>query len=295
MRAFCLRGIGVRLGNLGGVSDGAGLLGGRYRLEETVGHGAMAVVFRAFDTVLERPVAIKYFQTHLMHEHLLVERFRREALAAAQIVHPNVVAIHDIGAGEAGRPFMVMELVEGPSLAALLKDGPLPDRRAARIGAGVARGLAVAHAHGFVHRDVKPGNVLIAAGNVAKLTDFGLVHSSEDPRPSDLTMYGSMLGSAAYVAPEQARFGSASPASDLYALGCTLYETVAGAPPFRGTTAIDMAVRRLEEAPEPIQLRAPGIEPSLAALIMELLVRDPSRRRDDAHEVGDELAAIAGD
>jgi serine/threonine-protein kinase len=269
------------------------LLAGRYRLDETIGHGGMAVVFRAFDTVLERPVAIKYFQTHLMHEPVLVERFRREALAAAKIVHPNVVAIHDIGTGDDERPFIVMELVPGPSLAELLKAGPLPDRRAARIGAGIARGLAAAHAFGYVHRDVKPANVILTAEDVAKLTDFGLVlDAGEDAPPSDLTMHGAMLGSAAYVAPEQARYGESSPASDLYALGCTLYETVAGVPPFSGVTAIDQAVKRLVEAPEPIAHVAPGIEPALAALIMELLIRDPGRRRDDAGEVSDELAAI---
>ncbi len=269
------------------------LLAGRYRLDESVGHGGMAVVFGAFDTVLERPVAIKYFQTHLMREPVLVERFRREALAAAKIVHPNVVAIHDIGIGDDDRPFIVMELVAGPSLAELLRAGPLPDRRAARIGAGIARGLAAAHAFGFIHRDVKPANVMIAADDLAKLTDFGLVfEAGEDAPPSDLTMHGAMVGSAAYVAPEQARYGEASAASDLYALGCTLYETVAGVPPFSGATAIDQAVKRLVEAPEPVAIRAPGIQPALAALIMELLVRDPQRRRDDAGEVGDELASI---
>jgi serine/threonine-protein kinase len=256
----------------------------------------MAVVFRAFDTVLERPVAIKYFQTHLMREPLLVERFRREALAAAKIAHPNVVAVHDVGTGDDDRPFIVMELVSGPSLAEVLKAGPLPDRRAARIGADIARGLAAAHAIGFVHRDVKPANVILTAADVAKLTDFGLVlDAGEEAPPSELTMHGAMLGSAAYVAPEQARYGESSAASDLYALGCTLYEAVAGSPPFGGVTAIDQAVKRLVEAPEPVAKRAPGIEPALAALIMELLVRDPQRRRDDAGEVGEELAALGAE
>jgi serine/threonine-protein kinase len=272
------------------------LLAGRYRLDESIGHGGMAVVFRAFDTVLERPVAIKYFQTHLMRKPVLVERFRREALAAAKIAHPNVVAVHDVGTGDDDRPFIVMELVAGPSLAELLKAGPLPDRRAARIGADIARGLAAAHAFGFVHRDVKPANVILTADDVAKLTDFGLVlDSGEESPPSDLTTLGEVLGSAAYVAPEQARYGESSAASDLYALGCTLYEAVAGSPPFGGTTAIDQAAQRLVEAPEPVALRAPGIEPALAALIMELLVRDPARRRDDAGEVGDELAALGAE
>jgi len=277
------------------VND-AELLAGRYRLDESIGHGGMAVVFRAFDTVLERPVAIKYFQTHLMREPLLVERFRREALAAAKIAHPNVVAVHDVGTGDDDRPFIVMELVSGPSLAEVLKAGPLPDRRAARIGADIARGLAAAHAIGFVHRDVKPANVILTAADVAKLTDFGLVlDAGEEAPPSELTMHGAMLGSAAYVAPEQARYGESSAASDLYALGCTLYEVVAGSPPFGGVTAIDQAVKRLVEAPEPVAKRAPGIEPALAALIMELLVRDPQRRRDDAGEVGEELAALGAE
>jgi serine/threonine protein kinase len=155
----------------------ADLLAGRYELDHVAGHGGMAVVYEAFDTVLERRVAIKLFQTHLMGEPVLVERFRREALAAAKIVHPNVVAIHDIGEGEGGRPFIVMEYVDGPTLAELLADGPLPEERAAVIAAGVAQALGAAHALGFVHRDVKPANVLVAAGDIAKLTDFGLVRA----------------------------------------------------------------------------------------------------------------------
>jgi serine/threonine protein kinase len=150
------------------------LLAGRYALEHIAGHGGMAVVYEAFDTVLERRVAIKYFQAHLLHEPVLVERFRREALAAAKIVHPNVVTIHDIGTSEDQRPFMVLEYVDGPSVAQLLSAGPLPQERAAGLAAGIAQALGAAHALGFVHRDVKPANVLVAEGDIAKLTDFGL-------------------------------------------------------------------------------------------------------------------------
>ncbi|MFN2461302.1 MAG: serine/threonine-protein kinase, partial [Candidatus Velthaea sp.] len=167
--------------------EAEGLLGGRYRLEHVAGHGGMAVVYEAFDTVLERRVAIKYFQTHLMAEHVLVERFRREALAAAKLDHPNVVAIHDIGEGEGGRPFIVMEYVDGPTVAALLRDGgPLGAERAAALAAGVAHALGAAHGLGFVHRDVKPANVLVAPGDTAKLTDFGLVRADGERAPDGL-------------------------------------------------------------------------------------------------------------
>jgi serine/threonine protein kinase len=135
-----------------------------------------------FDTVLERRVAIKYFQTHLLHEPVLVERFQREAIATAKIVLPNVVAIHDIGTGDGDRPFIVMEYVDGPTVAGLLATGPLPQERAAIIASGIAQALGAAHALGFVHRDVKPANVLVAEGDIAKLTDFGLVRADGDER-----------------------------------------------------------------------------------------------------------------
>ncbi|GAC1592907.1 MAG: hypothetical protein NVS3B28_22250 [Candidatus Velthaea sp.] len=238
----------------------------------------MAVVYQAFDTVLERRVAIKYFQTHLMNTPVLVERFRREALAAAKIDHANVVAIHDIGEGEGGRPFIVMEFVDGPTIGKLLEDGPLSAERTATIGAGIAYGLGAAHALGFVHRDVKPANVLVAAADVAKLTDFGLVRSDAEDAPEGLaarlTAVGNFVGTVRYVAPEHAESGHWSAASDCFALGATLYQMVTGEFPLAGA-------------------RPEGIDPELGGIIEALLVSDPDGREADAVATGDELAAVA--
>ncbi len=256
------------------------MLAGRYRLEHVAGHGGMAVVYEAFDTVLERPVAIKYFQTHLLREPVLVERFRREALAAAKIVHPNVVAIHDIGEGDGDRPFMVLEYVDGPTIAQLLSGGPLSQERAATLAAGIAYGLGAAHAIGLVHRDVKPANVLVAEGDVAKLTDFGLVRAdgerAEDGLAAQLTADGAFVGSVRYVAPEQMQDGLWSAASDCYALGATLYQMLTGDLPKPGG--------RLERA---------EVDADLAAIVDGLLVTDPQRREAEAVVLGDELAQVA--
>jgi serine/threonine protein kinase len=256
------------------------LLAGRYALEHIAGHGGMAVVYEAFDTVLERRVAIKYFQTHLLREPVLVERFRREALAAAKIVHPNVVAIHDIGVGEDERPFIVMEYVDGPTVAALLAAGPLTQERAAGIACGIAQALGAAHALGFVHRDVKPANVLVAEGDLAKLTDFGLVRADGERAPdglaAQLTADGAFVGSLRYVAPEQTQSGLWSAASDCYALGATLFEMLAGAPPQVGA-----------------RIAGSDLDPALTAIVDGLLDVDPLRRDADAVALGDELGQIA--
>jgi serine/threonine-protein kinase len=255
-------------------------LAGRYALEHIAGHGGMAVVYEAFDTVLERRVAIKYFQTHLLHEPVLVERFRREALAAAKIVHRNVVAVHDIGTGDNDRPFIVMEYVDGPTVAALLAAGPLSQERAAGIASGVAHALGAAHALGFVHRDVKPANVLVAEGDIAKLTDFGLVRADGERAPDDraaqLTADGAFVGSLRYVAPEQAHSGLWSAASDCYALGATLFEMLAGVPPQPG-----------------VRIAGSDLDPALTEIVAGLLVENPQRREADAIALGDELGQIA--
>lgn len=266
-----------------GYADNVGstdLLAGRYALEHIAGHGGMAVVYDAFDTVLERRVAIKYFQTHLLHEPVLLARFHREALAAAKIVHPNVVAIHDIGAGEDQRPFIVMEFVDGPTVARLIADGPLAPERAAGLAAGIAQALGAAHALGFVHRDVKPANVLVAPGDLAKLTDFGLVRAAGERAPdglaAQLTADGAYVGSVRYVAPEQAESGLWSPASDCYALGASLFEMLYGRPAQPGGA-----------------VAARTVDAQLAAIVDNLLVADPERRERDAVALADELGQIA--
>jgi eukaryotic-like serine/threonine-protein kinase len=270
-----------------------GLLGGRYRLDRIAGHGGMATVFVALDTVLEREVAIKLLQRRRDEGGILHERFRREALAAAKIVHPNVVTVHDVGENDEGRPYIVMDFVDGPSLQAVIAEqGPLPSERVALIGIGVGRALAAAHAAGIVHRDVKPQNILLDDQGIAHLTDFGLARAF-DRSDVELTAPGALLGSAHYVAPEQARSGEATPRSDLYALGASLYHAAAGETPFAGEGAIDITLRRFEEDPPDLQARVPGIDPQLAALVMALLARDPEERIADAATLVERLSDVA--
>jgi serine/threonine-protein kinase len=268
-----------------------GLLGGRYRLEHVVGHGGMATVFAAHDVVLERTVAIKLLQRRHDEGGIVQERFRREALTEARIVHPNVVTVHDVGEHD-GRPYIVMDYVEGRSLAELVAQGPMPAERVAVIGMGVARALAAAHAAGVVHRDVKPANILIDEHGIPHLTDFGLARAS-DGRDRDVTAPGILLGSAPYIAPEQARNAAALPACDLYALGAVLYHALAGEPPFDGEGAIDITLRRFEEDPPPLTSRVPGVDEQLAALVHTLLAREPAGRPSSADAVIEPLLDIA--
>ena len=269
-----------------------GLLGGRYRLEHVAGHGGMATVFAAYDTVLERTVAIKLMQRGRDDGGVLQERFRREALAEARVVHPNVVAVHDVGEHEDGRPFIVMDYVDGRPLQAVVAEhGGLDAEEVAILGLALARALAVAHGLGIVHRDVKPANILVDGQGLPHLTDFGLARSV-DRAEADLTMPGTLLGTAHYVAPEQARYGQSTPAGDLYSLGAVLYFALSGAPPFEGEGAIDVALRRFEEDPPDLRLR-PGVDPELAALVHEMLAREPAQRPADAASVAERLADIA--
>ncbi len=270
-----------------------GLLGGRYRLDHVAGHGGMATVFLAHDSVLDRKVAIKLLARRRDDEGVLHQRFEREARAEARIVHPNVVSVHDIGEADDGRPYIVMDYVVGDSLQEVIsRDGPLTSERVAIVGVGLARALAAAHVLGILHRDVKPANVIIDGDGVPHLMDFGLARElyGEDP---GVTAPGVLVGTAFYVAPEQARFGTASPASDLYALGGVLYHALTGDPPFTGDGALDVALRRFEEDPPDVRVRLPAADPELAALIHALLARDPVERPWDAGAVGERLGDIA--
>lgn len=268
-----------------------GLLGGRYRLEHVAGHGGMATVFRAYDTRLERLVAIKLLQRRHDATGIVHERFRREALAEARVVHPNVVAVHDVGVHEDGRPYIVMDYVDGRPLQAVVAEGgALSSERAALLALAIARALAVAHGLGIVHRDVKPANILVDAQGLPHLTDFGLARSV-DAREADLTMPGVLVGTANYVAPEQARYGHTGPSADLYSLGAVLHFMLTGAPPFEGESAIDVALRRFEEEPPDLRLQ-PGVDPELADLVRALLAREPAQRPPDAGAVAERLGDI---
>jgi eukaryotic-like serine/threonine-protein kinase len=257
------------------------LFADRYRLERRLGVGGMATVQLAFDTRLERHVAVKLLAEHLAEDSAFVSRFRREALAAARLVHPNIVQVFDFGSeSSSGRQFIVMEFVDGQSCAEILRDrGPLGPRDAVDILAQACRGLDYAHRNGVVHRDVKPGNLLRNTDGVVKLADFGIAKAAEQ---SDITKVGSVLGTAAYLAPEQARGEPAGPASDLYALGVVSYQLMAGRLPYEAASLTDLA--RLQETGPPPRLDDlnPDVPPALAGAVMRALHRDPERRYADA-------------
>ncbi|MEW2401866.1 serine/threonine-protein kinase [Streptomyces sp. NPDC046862] len=256
------------------MSDEGRLIAGRYRLTELIGRGGMGMVWRAEDGVLGRQVALK--QLH-MHPHLssddlatLYERTRREARSAASVTHPNVIVVHDVVEDD-GRPCIVMEYVPGSTLDDLLRGGgTVAPGEAARIGLGMVAALRAAHAAGVLHRDVKPGNVLLGAEDRVVLTDFGIAMTSGT---STLTKTGEMVGSIDYMAPERMRGQQPGPASDLWSLGAALYQAVEGRPPFRRDTAVETAYAVVVDPLEPMR-RAGPLEP----LIEALLSKDPDER-----------------
>nr|WP_229913518.1 serine/threonine-protein kinase [Streptomyces capitiformicae] len=281
------------------VSDEGRLIAGRYRLTEQIGRGGMGTVWRAGDEVLDRQVALKrlHVQPHLSPDDLvrLYERTRREARSAARIAHPNVIVVHDVvddhldagdGYGEAGdgRPCIVMEYVPAPTLADLLGDGrTIPPEDSARIGLGMVAALRAAHAAGVLHRDVKPGNVLLGAEGRVVLTDFGIAMTAD---ASTLTKTGEMVGSIHYMAPERIRGQTPGPASDLWALGATLYQAVEGRPPFRRLTAMEAAYAIAVDPLEPLK-QGGALEP----LIVALLSKDPADR-PTAEQTEEALRAV---
>jgi eukaryotic-like serine/threonine-protein kinase len=270
------------------------LFADRYRLERRLGVGGMATVQLAFDTRLERYVAVKLLAEHLAEDSSFVSRFRREALAAARLVHPNIVQVFDFGLDDAtARNYIVMEFVDGESCAEILRDrGPMRPNEAVNVLAQACRGLDYAHRNGVVHRDVKPGNLLRSRDNAVKLADFGIAKAAEQ---SDITKVGSVLGTAAYLSPEQARGEPAGPASDIYALGVVSYQLLAGRLPYEAASLTDLA--RLQETGPPPRLDEvdPDIPRSLADAIMVALHRDPEQRYADAADMEQALSdGLAG-
>jgi eukaryotic-like serine/threonine-protein kinase len=261
------------------------ILDGRYRLGSLLGVGGMARVYLASDRVLERQVAVKVLSPPYAQDPVFVERFRREARSAASLSHPNIVAVFDSGS-DAGEHYLVMEYVAGQSLAELLADqGRLAPRRAAELGVEVCAALAAAHAQGLVHRDVKPANVLVGAEGRVKVADFGIVKAAATVT---LTGTGTVLGTAAYLSPEQAQGGPVDARSDLYSLGCVLYELVTGAPPFGSgadSSPVAVATRHLHQPPEPPSARNPQVDASLDAVVLTALAKDPARRCQSASEL----------
>ncbi|CAB4871801.1 unannotated protein [freshwater metagenome] len=260
---------------------------GRYSLTHLIARGGMAQVFRATDLALNRPVALKVLYPELSVDQNFVERFRREAQAAANLSHPNIVPVFDWGE-EDGTYFIVMELVEGTSLAGLLRDERImPPARAASITAQVAGALAFAHRSGVVHRDVKPGNILITDEGVVKVTDFGIAQAISTV--DHLTAAGSVMGTATYFSPEQAEGSLVDGRSDVYSLGVVLYELLAGRPPFVGDSPVSVAGMHVRDAaPSPLQFN-PGIPADLESITMMALAKNPSQRYQTADEMRSDL------
>ena len=268
------------------------VLGGRYELTERIASGGMASVWRAHDDVLARTVAVKLLHDHLAADEDFRERFRREAIAAAKLTHPHVVSLYDTGS-DGDRVYLVMEFVDGATLREVMGDlGQLTPGQAASIGERIARALEYAHERGLVHRDIKPANILIGDDGCVKVADFGIAKADEGN--DDLTKTGMVLGTAAYVAPEQIT-GSApvDGRADQYALGCMLYEALAGRQPFKGDTAVATAAQRLESAPTPLRQVRPDIPRGLDSIIMRAMARDPQDRFVSAGALADALAAFA--
>jgi serine/threonine protein kinase len=269
------------------------LIAARYELEELVGAGGMSRVYRARDSQLERHVALKVMHEQLTNEGDHVARFRREARLAAQLSHPNIVTVIDRGEQD-GRQFIVFEYVEGENLKALIeRQAPLPEREAIGLALQIAEGLAFAHAHGLVHRDVKPQNVLLTEDGRAKVTDFGIARAIDVHR--GLTQTGTVMGTSDYLSPEQARGGAVDECSDIYSLGAVLYELLAGGVPFPGDNFVSVAMRHLNEPAPSVRRERPEVSPRLDAAIRRAMAKDPRDRFSSMEAFAAELRAGLAD
>jgi serine/threonine-protein kinase len=260
------------------------LIGGRYRLDAELGRGGMSTVYRAFDTVLERTVAIKLMHREIATDSDQLERFRREARAVARLNHPHVVTVIDAGEepadGGTGTPYIVLEYIDGETLKAIIRsEGPLDISRAIAYTIEVARALGAAHEQQIVHRDVKPHNILVSEEGGAKITDFGIARSLAE---EGLTMAGRVLGTTDYVSPEQALGQPVTGQSDLYSLGVVLYEMLTGDVPFHGDSPVAVAMKHVREEPPDVQERRPHLSAATAAVLDRSMAKDLGRRYPDA-------------
>jgi serine/threonine-protein kinase len=268
------------------------LISDRYRIEDRLGSGGMSSVFRATDTILERTVAVKILAEHLSDDERFVARFRREALAVAKLVHPNIVQVYDTGI-DSDRHYIVMEYVRGRSGAQLLQaEGKLDPETTVEIGVQACAGLDYAHRHKIIHRDVKPGNLMIIGGPAGggdmtvKLADFGIARASEQTR---ITQVGSVVGTAAYLAPEQARGEEATPSSDVYSLGVVLYQFLTGRLPYEGASLAELAVRQQSEQALHPSSYNDAVPQTVGDAVLVALESDPAHRFAAAGELADAL------
>jgi eukaryotic-like serine/threonine-protein kinase len=263
----------------------------RYEIERRLGAGGMSTVFMARDTVLERPVAVKLLAEHLADDEAFVYRFRREALSAARLQHPNIVTVFDSGEDPAsGRHYIVMEYVDGPSAADMLRERKQLDiEETANIVRDACHGLDYAHRAGVVHRDVKPGNLLLAEEmGITKLADFGIAKAAEQTR---ITQVGSVLGTAAYLSPEQARGEEAGPASDIYSLGVCAYQFLTGRLPHEYGSLTELALKQQQDPVAPVTDYRPEVSPELDEAVRLALERDPDARYSSALEMAEAIEA----
>jgi eukaryotic-like serine/threonine-protein kinase len=265
------------------------LIAGRYELEELVGKGGMSSVYRAKDNLLERTVAIKLLHEHYSRDEDYVERFRREARAAAQLSHPNIVTVIDRGE-DGGRQFIVFEYIDGQNLKQLVESkGRLPVRTALGLAVEVGHALAFAHESGLVHRDVKPQNVLLGNGDV-KVTDFGIARSADVQQ--GLTQTGTVLGTSDYIAPEQASGQAVSALSDVYSLGVVVYELLAGSPPYSGENFVAVAMRHVNDPVPSVAAARPDVPLRLDAALRRAMAKDPAERFDSMAAFVAELEGV---
>src|SRR5499425_2099929 len=274
------------------------LLGGRYELDGIVGRGGMAEVFRARDIRLDRVVGVKTLRDDLARDQTFQARFRREAQSAASLNHPSIVAVYDTGEDNTGGshiPYIVMEYVDGRTLRDLLRDDRrlLPER-ALEITDGVLRALDYSHRNGIVHRDIKPGNVMLTRSGEVKVMDFGIARAVADSQMT-MTQTAQVIGTAQYLSPEQARGERVDARSDLYSTGCLLYELLTGRPPFTGDSPVAIAYQHVKEEPVPPSQLDPEVPPWADAIVLKTMQKDPAQRYQSAADMRTDIQrALSG-
>ncbi|HHW43609.1 MAG TPA: Stk1 family PASTA domain-containing Ser/Thr kinase, partial [Desulfotomaculum sp.] len=264
-------------------------LGNRYEILEQLGGGGMAIVYKGRDTFLNRLVTIKMLRPEFSSDQDFTRRFRREAQAVASLSHPHIVSIYDVGQEE-GVQYLVMEYVDGEDLKTLIRrEGALDAERAVQIALQVLEALEHAHENNIVHRDIKPHNILLTKSGRAKLTDFGI---AREATAATVTQTDTIVGSVHYLSPEQARGEVAGPKSDIYSLGVVLYEMLTGTVPFAGDSPISVAIKHIQEEPEPPSRRNPAIPPALEQVVLRALAKNPGQRFASAREMAIHLEDI---
>jgi beta-lactam-binding protein with PASTA domain/predicted Ser/Thr protein kinase len=271
------------------TDDRRRVLGDRYEVEGVLGQGGMAKVFKGHDKVLGRPVAVKVLSPQFAGDDQFVTRFRREAQAAAGLNHPNIVSVFDTGSQQDVH-YIVMEYVRGRTLRdAIRSEGPILPERAAEIADAVARALGSAHEAGLVHRDIKPGNIMLTSDGEVKVMDFGIARTATG---DTLTQTAAVLGTASYLSPEQAQGQSVDGRSDIYSLGCVLYEMVTGRPPFTGDSPVSIAYKHVKEDPVPPSGINPDVPQDLEAVIMKAMAKNQANRYQSADEMRQDLERL---